>query len=211
MRRAAAGALGRASWSATSAASRSAASASCRARSSAAGARSSASATPRSPRPNRSAFRRPQVGGVLTLLVEGAHAPLIQHLDAADHRAGQPLLRLCGHRPDRVPRRASRPRRRPGPQRPQLRPVPKDLGEGLREIADPELRACLELLARKLPLPAARLRSPRTATEPIPVINRSELNPMKSATVLACAVAALRARRLQQEQGREPPPSPTTT
>ena len=31
-----------------------------------------------------------------TLLVEGAHAPMIQHLDPDDHRAGQPLLRLCG-------------------------------------------------------------------------------------------------------------------
>ena len=33
-------------------------------------------------------------GGTLTLLVEGAHAPLMQHLAPADHRAGQPLLRL---------------------------------------------------------------------------------------------------------------------
>jgi hypothetical protein len=28
--------------------------------------------------------------------------------------------------------------------------VPKDLGEGLREIADPELRACLEALAARI-------------------------------------------------------------
>ena len=70
-----------ASWSATSAGSRSAASASSRARSSAAGPRSSASATPRCRRPNRSASRRgSKSGGALTLLVEGAHAPLIQHL-----------------------------------------------------------------------------------------------------------------------------------
>jgi len=36
------------------------------------------------------------------------------------------------------------------PKRPDLRPVPKELGEGLREIADPELRACLESLAAKI-------------------------------------------------------------
>jgi len=40
--------------------------------------------------------------------------------------------------------------RREGPKRPQLRPVPKELGEGLREIADPELRACLEALAARI-------------------------------------------------------------
>jgi hypothetical protein len=28
--------------------------------------------------------------------------------------------------------------------------VPKELGEGLREIADPELRACLESLAARI-------------------------------------------------------------
>ncbi len=67
--------------SARSAAWRSSASASSRARSSAAGARSSASATPRCPRRNRSAFpRAASRAGVLTLLVEGAHAPLMQHL-----------------------------------------------------------------------------------------------------------------------------------
>ena len=73
----------------------SSASASSRARWSAAGPRSSASATPRCPRRNRSASRPgKKAGGALTLLVEGAHAPLMQHLDADDHRAGQPLLRL---------------------------------------------------------------------------------------------------------------------
>jgi hypothetical protein len=36
------------------------------------------------------------------------------------------------------------------PKRPQPAPVPKELGEGLREIADPELRACLEALAGRI-------------------------------------------------------------
>ena len=36
------------------------------------------------------------------------------------------------------------------PQRPALRAVPRAMGEGLREIADPELRACLESLAAQI-------------------------------------------------------------
>ena len=65
--------------------------------------------------------------------------------------------------------RASRRRRRQRPLRPQLRPVPKELGEGLREIADPELRACLESLGAQI---AASSGPPSLdeGGEPIPVI-----------------------------------------
>src|SRR4029079_5821840 len=79
-------------------------------------------------------------GGAMTLLVEGAHAPLIQHL--------APLIiervnRFFGHAAiDRIVFRQGRPPPPPPkPDRPQLRAVPKELGEGLREIVDPELRA----------------------------------------------------------------------
>src|SRR6186997_3387991 len=88
-------------------------------------------------------------GGVLTLLVEGAHGPLLQHLS--------PLIiervnRFFGHQAiDRVVFRQGKPIPRVKQlERPQLRPVPKELGEGLRQIADPELRACLESLASKI-------------------------------------------------------------
>ena len=88
-------------------------------------------------------------GGVLTLLVEGAHAPLIQHLT--------PLIvervnRFFGHAAiNRIVFRQGKPQvADTKPKRPDLRPVPKELGEGLREIADPELRACLESLAGKI-------------------------------------------------------------
>jgi hypothetical protein len=88
-------------------------------------------------------------GGVLTLLVEGAHAPLIQHL--------APLIiervnRFFGYAAvDRVVFRQGKPPVAPErPKRPDLRPVPKELGPGLREIADPELRACLESLAAQI-------------------------------------------------------------
>src|ERR671912_1442416 len=88
-------------------------------------------------------------GGVLTLLVEGAHAPLMQHLT--------PLIvervnRFFGYEAvNRLVFRQGRPPAAPEPvKRPELRAVPKELGEGLRQIADPELRTCLESLAGKI-------------------------------------------------------------
>ena len=90
-----------------------------------------------------------KAGGVLTLLVDGAHAPLIQHLTPMivervnrffGYAAVNRIVFKQGKPPAPEPKRA----------RPQLRPVPKELGEGLREIADPELRACLESLAARI-------------------------------------------------------------
>lgn len=87
--------------------------------------------------------------GTLTLLVEGAQAPLYQHLapmiiDKVNGFFGYPAIANVVFRQGRMPARPKRP------ERPQLRAVPKELGEGLREIADPELRACLESLASGL-------------------------------------------------------------
>ena len=39
-------------------------------------------------------------------------------------------------------------RTKPAPPKPELRPVPAELGDSLREIADPELRAVLTSLAQ---------------------------------------------------------------
>jgi hypothetical protein len=58
-------------------------------------------------------------------------------------------------------------------ERPQLRPVPKELGEGLREIADPELRLCLESLAAQIAASSGPPSLSAEEDEPIPVINRS--------------------------------------
>jgi hypothetical protein len=87
--------------------------------------------------------------GVLTLLVEGAHAPLMQHLTPT---IVERVNRFFGYAAvNRIVFRQGRPAAAaPRPERPQLRPVPKELGEGLREIADPELRACLESLAARI-------------------------------------------------------------
>jgi hypothetical protein len=88
-------------------------------------------------------------GGVLTLNVEGAHAPLLQHIapmviERVNRFFGYAAIDRIVFRQGRAP---SRPER---PKRPAAGPVPKELGEGLREIADPELRACLESLAAKV-------------------------------------------------------------
>jgi hypothetical protein len=113
-----------------------------------------------------------KASGVLTLLVNGAHAPLIQHLT--------PLIvdrvnRFFGYAAiDRVVfKQGKPPAAPPKTQRPNLRPVPKELGEGLREIADPELRACLESLAVQIAATSGPPSLDREEGTPIPEINRS--------------------------------------
>jgi hypothetical protein len=87
--------------------------------------------------------------GVLTLLVQGAHAPLMQHLaptivERVNRFFGYPAVARL-HFQQGAPLVRSEPRKAP-----QLRAVPKELGDGLRQIADPELRACLESLAARI-------------------------------------------------------------
>lgn len=112
-------------------------------------------------------------GGALTLLVDGAYAPLIQHLT--------PLIiervnRFFGYAAVNriVFRQGKPPAPQPRPQRPQLRAVPKDLGEGLRAIGDPELRACLESLAAQIAATSGPPSLDPSDDAPIPVINRSK-------------------------------------
>jgi hypothetical protein len=113
-----------------------------------------------------------KVGGVLTLMVDGAHAPLIQHLtpmivDRVNRFFGYAAI-------NRIVFRQGKPRApEPRPERPQLRPVPEELGEGLREIADPELRACLESLAAQIAASSGPPLLPEEVETEIPVINRS--------------------------------------
>lgn len=88
-------------------------------------------------------------GGVLNIVVQGAHAPLMQHLAPV---IVERVNRFFGYSAvERLSFRQGSPlKRESAPARPNLRPVPKELGEGLREIADPELRACLEALAGRI-------------------------------------------------------------
>ena len=113
-----------------------------------------------------------KAGGVLTVVVEGAHAPLMQHLT--------PLIiervnRFFGYEAvNRVVFRQGRPPAAPPPlKRPEPRPVPQELGEGLRQIADPELRACLESLAARLDSSSGAPSVEKLDDNPVPVIIRS--------------------------------------
>jgi hypothetical protein len=112
-------------------------------------------------------------GGALTLLVDGAHAPLMQHLapliiERVNRFFGYQAVNRVVFRQGRAPAAAS------GPTRPNLRPVPKELGEGLREIADPELRACLESLAALIAATSGPPSLGDAGDAPLPEINRSE-------------------------------------
>jgi hypothetical protein len=91
-------------------------------------------------------------GGILQLVVLPAHAPIIQHvipeiIERVNRFFGYnavlkvKLRQGTVHAPP-----ASEPRTAP----PSLRPVPVELGDSLRDIGDPELRAVLESLARSI-------------------------------------------------------------
>jgi hypothetical protein len=89
--------------------------------------------------------------GLLTLNVEGAHAPMMQHvaptiIERVNAFFGYPAVERIAFRQGIV--RAARAKARPAPS--PSSPIPAELGDSLREVADPELRACLESLARGL-------------------------------------------------------------
>jgi hypothetical protein len=90
-----------------------------------------------------------KAGGTLTLLVEGAHAPLMQHLAPT---ITERVNRFFGYEAVvKIAFRQGTPAKpAPRPTRPAAAAVPRALGEGLRAIADPELRTVLESLAGKL-------------------------------------------------------------
>jgi len=93
-----------------------------------------------------------KVDGILQLVVLPAHAPLIQHvipeIIARVNRffgykaVAKVKLRQGAVQPPAAEARGSGP--------PALKPIPLELGESLRDIGDPELRAVLESLARTL-------------------------------------------------------------
>lgn len=108
-------------------------------------------------------------GGTLTLLVEGAHAPLIQHLgpmiiERVNRFFGHEAVARIAFRQGRLP---EAPARR---SRPEPAPVSRELGEGLRAIADPELRACLESLAGHIAATCGPPAIEPVDQQPIPII-----------------------------------------
>jgi hypothetical protein len=89
--------------------------------------------------------------GTLELVVEGAHSTMMQHvipeiIERVNRFFGYAAVAKVKMRQGVVtkasPRSASAP--------PMLKPVPMELGDSLRNIADPELFAVLESLAQSL-------------------------------------------------------------
>lgn len=85
-------------------------------------------------------------GGTLTLTVRGAHAVTIQHIlpeivDRVNRFFGYGAVAKVTIRHGEI---VTKPERRAPPS---LRPVPVELGDSLRTIGDPELKAVLEALA----------------------------------------------------------------
>jgi hypothetical protein len=110
-------------------------------------------------------------GGVLSIVVQGAHAPLMQHLaptitERVNRFFGYPAVAKLAFR------QGAPLKRKETVNRPQLRPVPKELGEGLREIADPELRACLQALAASIEATHGPPEVEIVTRNPIPVTGR---------------------------------------
>ena len=86
--------------------------------------------------------------GTLTLTVRGAHAPMMQHvipeiIERVNRFFGYAAIARVTIRQGEIA--APTPRRAPAALQP--RAVPVEMGEGLKAIADPELRAVLESLA----------------------------------------------------------------
>ena len=117
--------------------------------------------------------------GVLTLVVEGAHAPMMQHvgpviIDRVNRFFGYQAIERIAFKQGLVKVAQAMGRAAPPSLRP-IRPVidpsseiPAELGDSLRAVSDPELRACLESLARGL---AAGDAAPAAALA-IPVVGR---------------------------------------
>lgn len=94
--------------------------------------------------------------GILDLVVTPAHAPLIQHVIPEivervnrffGYRAvARVKLRQGAVKPPQGTGTGTQAAKPP----PSLKPIPMELGQGLRDIGDPELRAVLESLARGL-------------------------------------------------------------
>lgn len=102
--------------------------------------------------------------GTLHLVVSPAHAPMIQHvipeiIERVNRFFGYRAVAQVRMRQGTVAApRAAEPKVPP----PSLRPVPIELGDSLRDVGDPELRAVLESLARSLEQASANRDKPGT-------------------------------------------------
>jgi len=89
--------------------------------------------------------------GVLTLRVDGAHGTMMQHvaptiIERVNRFFGYPAVARIVFRREAMPPKPAPTRIAP----PSVKPVSVDLGDSLRTVGDPELRACLASLAGAL-------------------------------------------------------------
>jgi hypothetical protein len=126
--------------------------------------------------------------GVLTLVVEGAHAPMMQHVAPAivervNAFFGYPAVDRVAFRQGIVQAARATARQAPSSLRPlaagpcagltdEASEIPPELGDSLREIVDPELRACLESLARGLSRSDGEGETAVEVVAAIPVVGR---------------------------------------
>ncbi|EQB02733.1 hypothetical protein FHS51_002372 [Sphingobium wenxiniae] len=90
-----------------------------------------------------------KAGGTLQLTVMSGHAPMMQHvmpdiIERVNRFFGYKAVAKVAMKQGQV--RPNEPERRPPPR--NLKPLPVELGDSLRDIGDPELRAVLESLAQ---------------------------------------------------------------
>jgi hypothetical protein len=107
--------------------------------------------------------------GVLTMVVGGAHAPMMQHVapvivERVNRFFGYPAVERVFFKQGVVQLAKAKARTAP----PSLRPIPAEMGESLREVADPELRAVLEALARGV----AESEGRRSEMMTIPIVGK---------------------------------------
>ena len=107
--------------------------------------------------------------GVLSLVVEGAHAVTMQHvapdiIDRVNRFFGYPAVARLHVRQGRV--EAVRARGRGSVS--AATPLTAEMGDSLRSIGDPELRMCLEALARGI----AEREAPTSEATTIKVVGR---------------------------------------
>lgn len=93
--------------------------------------------------------------GILQLVVLPAHAPLIQHvipeiMERVNRFFGYRAVVRVKLRQGAVQASGPKAPAAPAGAPPSLKPVPLELGDSLRDVGDPELRAVLESLARSL-------------------------------------------------------------
>ncbi|TZG24635.1 DUF721 domain-containing protein [Sphingomonas montanisoli] len=105
-------------------------------------------------------------GGMLTLEVQGAHGPMMQHvlpeiMERVNRFFGYAAVARVAIRQG-VPPAAIR-KAPPSLRIPGIQPAAIDLGDSLRTVGDPELRACLASLAGAL-----------SATTGAPIIDKGE-------------------------------------